>query len=863
MHALWSRAAQAQSSCRCRICLHSGRSIVRRSTNAASRRKISAADIFTACYTTILGTATILDAQRKEARKKELDEKLEKARAALGNLGVQEAPGQQGEESNDTDAGMNILETRNFRSGRNGPGASTATNALLQELGAICEITRRPLPRPSWLQTQLEWAQVEAAITAEERDPDYQLREPKSSHQLQRTTATVLDLVNRLIWRSQTGESIRVQDNIEMSRGHTSAGDMVLKELQDVMQTSHYPSYRHPSEDVAETARSRSLLGESIRRIFNQAASSKEIVAKICYNIITSSAPPSIHIYNTLIAGFNRIRRPDLAEIVIDSYLHSTPWPATQQTMVCLLNHYRGTDHVEGLRDIIQRMRGVKGTGLHFRVISKHAVYTHDWLAWAMENCALRKHTYVERAKRGDDVFNSIIKSWLYCGELDNASRAFVACLRNGGSVPIQTLQELLKACLSAVYYPAARRLIQGFVKNIWKFAALVNRVIEKETIATSRQVVLSLSHLLEICWLPSKNIIAPIAKVYHETLLQLESFLNRVRFELELRETANLCTTILKEIKSSDLLICRLERAIATLDSSRHSREKVTGVFANFSRLTEVLSIDRRYHGLETAIETTTTLVKATVLKIKTGYDLDPSALLTSNSLMSFCQQTRRYSILNALRNIEIHRGPMTQEDIRLQLFRCLPDPMLARKFEESGAANNLTIRTLITLYGPKPTVIPGPQQCDYSKSIIQLEQELADAGLAIRATLFAHLNCHMQGRLGFKYPYLHTMPIKKLVEYHMRRRICEASRVTETQQTNIVESREQEDPAIRTTEESSMVLEDTDKANDIVPRRPATKHADIERGLHIDRPTIELPSADPSVLRDDGIHSSLAATG
>ncbi|KAI1410049.1 hypothetical protein F5Y13DRAFT_168888 [Hypoxylon sp. FL1857] len=712
------------------------------------------------------------------------------------------------------------------------------------------------------MQTQLEWVQVEAAIAAEEGDPDYQLREPRSSRQLQRTTTTVLDLVNQLIWRSQTGESVRSQDNVEMSGDRISTGDIVLAELQDLL-PSHYPSYHHPLEDPVYTTRSRSLLGESIRRIFNQAASSKEIVAKICYNIITSGAPPSIHTYNTLIAGFNRIRRPDLAQIVIDSYIHNTPWPATQQTMVCLLNHYRGANHVEGLRDTILRMRGVRSTGLHFRVINKNAIYTHDWLAWAMENCALRKHTYVERARRGDDVFNSIIKGWLYCGELDNASRAFVACLRNGCSVPIQTLQELFAACLTAVHCTAARRLIRGFVKNIRNFAALVGRIIEEETIATSRQVVLSLSHLLEMSWLPSKDIVIPVVKGCDQTLQQLESLINRVQIELELRETANLCMNTLKEINSSDLSISRLDRAIATLDSAQRSRKKVTGAFLNFRRLATVVSIDRNYHGIRALIETTTTLVKVAILKIKTGYDSDPSAILTSNQLMSFRQQTRRYSLLNALRSIEIYKGPMTQENIKLQLFRRLPDPILARKFEESGAADNLTIRTLITLFSPKPAVMPGPRRYDYSERMKQLEQEFANVGLTIRATLFAYLNSYTQGKLGFKYPYLHTMPIEKLVEYNMRRGIYKPPRVIETQQTNMIESRDRENPAIRTAEESLMVLEDADEAKDIVLGRTATKQAGIERGLHIDQPIVRLPSADPSVLRDESIHVPLEASG
>ncbi|KAI0901129.1 hypothetical protein F4806DRAFT_181872 [Annulohypoxylon nitens] len=834
MNSIWSRAAQAQNSCRCRLCFHTGHLIVRRSTNAAQRRKPSPADIFTACYTTILGTATVIDAKWKEDRKRDLDEKLEKARNAVGKLGVQESTGQQDDRSRYPED-----ITANYEQhGSHGLSsiASISPNILPQDLVALCKITRRPLSYSSWLQTQLDWVQIEAAIVEEEQDPDYVLREPRTDRQLDMTTSTVIGLVNQLIWRNQTNESLRSQDGMETPGEDVNQADKFLVELQDTIRMSHYPSFRHPYADVDDTARNRFLLGESIRRIFNQAATSSEIVARISHNLLISSAPPSIHTYNTLIAGFNRIQRPDLAQVVIDSYIHRTTWPATQQTIVCLLNHYRGTDQREGRRDIIQRMRGVKDDGLHYRIVDKEAIYTRSWLQWAERNCASRKTAFVERAKRNDAVFDSLIKGYLHRGELGNASMALVACIRVGGFVPVLTLQEIFSACLAAVDYAATRKLVRGFVKNLRKFMAVVKRIIQEEPVSTSRQIVTSVSRLLDICWFPDIDIFGPIAGTYVQTRNRLRSILTRVQFELEIKETVDLYTATLEEIDSTDQLIGRLERTMTAIESAQRSRGKVLEPLANFASVAKILSIDERCQDMEPKLKLMTTLVNAAILKSRTGYDFDLAGLLTSKRPLTLSgrQQVRRKSIINALQVIQIYEGPMTQGDIRSQLLRNLPDQALARRLEKSGDAENLSIFALTSLYSPKLGT-PKIRDYNYSESIRRLEQEFTDTVDTAKATLFAHLIGGFQSKLRYWYPDWSKMPLSKLVEYHMRHGICKvrrACKVEDTKQTEVAGSRDQQNPAMRTSQESSAALEDADDTIGIVPRGHATNHAGFERG-------------------------------
>ncbi|KAI1389127.1 uncharacterized protein F4822DRAFT_270410 [Hypoxylon trugodes] len=859
MYSLFSRATQAQSSCRCRICLQPGRSILRRTTTAAPRRKVTAADLFTACYSTILGTAVVIDTHMKEIRKRELDEKLERARAAVEKLGIQDSSTGQIEEDYDLDlSSSNAPHGRRYDRRRKEPKPESATSILLQELAVLCETNRRPLPRSSWIQNQLDWVNIESAIVAEERDPYNQLREPRNVQQFEKTISATVDLVHQLVLTGKLFENVQNLDGDGTQGDYTRTEDR-LEELKYILQSPYYPSYYHPSTNPEDTTSTRSLLGESIRHIFNQAGSYKDVVAKICYNILTSTATPSVHTYNTLIAGFNRIQRPDLAQTVIDSYLHRTGWPATEQTIVCLLTHYRESKGVDGFRDIIKRMRGVRDRGLNLRIVDKGLIYTENWLAWATESCASRKSAFVERARRSDDVFNCMVKGWLYCGQLGNACTAFVACLRDQSSVPIQTMQELFTTCLNMTDYQAARKLVRGFVKNFKMFMALVDRVVGQESIATSRQFLMSISHLVDLSWFPFEETFAAFTKTRPGALQTFKFYIDEACFELELREGENSFMGVIEALYSDGPLINRLQGAIDILDSARWGRQNVTKILDGLNRTGKILAVARNSCQVEEEIKQLTPSIKVTALKMKTGYDLDPSGLLTSKSPMNRCQRDRYDSLLNALEKIQICQGPMTQEDIKLQLIRHLQDAVLARSFENSGNLENLSLRALISLYSPKQRMKNKYENIAKLKGWKLVSRGLNVAEDVIKATLFAHLGGYTQSSLRFQYPDWYSMPLEKLVRCHLRRRLPKPSVAIDIEQTD-AESHCEE--ALSTIVPPT-TRSDGNEANNPPPRRRELRRLEMERRLRLGLPIRKNHSADPSLLRDENTPLTLPAWG
>ena len=80
MMLLWSRTVQ---SCRCQAC---SKALGRRAT-PAPRRKVTAGDVFTACYSAIFATATLADVARKRERRDQWDRAIEEVRSQLTETG--------------------------------------------------------------------------------------------------------------------------------------------------------------------------------------------------------------------------------------------------------------------------------------------------------------------------------------------------------------------------------------------------------------------------------------------------------------------------------------------------------------------------------------------------------------------------------------------------------------------------------------------------------------------------------------------------------------------------------------------------------------------------------------------------------
>ncbi|KAH8425389.1 uncharacterized protein LDX57_003142 [Aspergillus melleus] len=84
---LWSRAAQAQSTCGCVSCLStSSGGLASRTASAASKRRLRIGNSVTALYTSIFAAAALVDAQGKDQRRLEWKEKIAAVKEEVNEL---------------------------------------------------------------------------------------------------------------------------------------------------------------------------------------------------------------------------------------------------------------------------------------------------------------------------------------------------------------------------------------------------------------------------------------------------------------------------------------------------------------------------------------------------------------------------------------------------------------------------------------------------------------------------------------------------------------------------------------------------------------------------------------------------------
>lgn len=87
MQGLWSRAAAAQSTCRCISCLSTTASgVTSRSATAASKRRLRIGNSITALYTSIFAGAALADAKIKDKRRHDWEEKIAAVKAEVNEL---------------------------------------------------------------------------------------------------------------------------------------------------------------------------------------------------------------------------------------------------------------------------------------------------------------------------------------------------------------------------------------------------------------------------------------------------------------------------------------------------------------------------------------------------------------------------------------------------------------------------------------------------------------------------------------------------------------------------------------------------------------------------------------------------------
>ncbi|KUJ23137.1 uncharacterized protein LY89DRAFT_713660 [Mollisia scopiformis] len=507
MQLLWSRAAQARSSCRCSSCLHTATTLARRTTTAASKRRLKISDVFTACYSTILATAAFADAKVKEERRKEWDRLIEEVKTP-SKRGKNAGKGLDGDSKPEIDdwevqkshgSTIEVAEVP-FSSYKPVKDLSSTTRySPLQDhsLDAWGLPPRTKVPPVGEKLQSLDWKlrnSTAERIVARDVDSIHQSgldregqfiddmfdadlwnREPRTPLHIEKYEEMVMNLVNKILQESKVFSSSIQPEGYRALKIQQQLSEMAQRFVALDIGVSRVPTFNY--DDIDAVNDQRKMLHHSIWALcFSASRRQTDInvtVAKICYNLLISTAPPSITTYNILLNEFLNLKRLDLAQIVVDSFFHESRFKPNKRTIRLILDHYRAKSDFEGFHDVIQRMRGTKGDmRIHMRqlfFLSEFPVKT-----WALNNNVIHRNGFLrQKAPRSRPVFNSLILGSLEFQSIRGAVRYARAALREGHAISAETLCAVIKRIVDKLDAYAGLSLLRAILAQ-WEDGSIV-----------------------------------------------------------------------------------------------------------------------------------------------------------------------------------------------------------------------------------------------------------------------------------------------------------------------------------------------------------------------------------------------------
>ncbi|EXF76571.1 pentatricopeptide repeat domain-containing protein [Colletotrichum fioriniae PJ7] len=403
-----------------------------------------------------MGTAAMLDAERKDRRRKDLDQQIEQVSNELANL-VEKAPKITPEKPPAGDIGNRY------------PGALKDHVRQNPEISKILDALG---PSYRWQRTVATKADVDRLWTIYELSPSngtrrvdhdalikelmseetmaIEHRKPRTIRQAKAAMVATKALVYKFL---DAGESMIG------SAGMRTAREEVVK-----LTKRKFPMWDE-SQLSSEALNACSLeLNEALRSIFDTSTplNVQHTIYSVCHNLLVSPQALTIHTYNHLIAGLDKVGMHRLASAAVLAFFQGKLEP-TQHTLVCILNHYRTIQDADNFSDFIARMTGKDERGIKIRRKKHEEVAEHFYLhGWAKKkDVAIGSRYVVERARFDEKVFAAIIEGMLAFDRLRAAVGAFAASITADLTISMRTMSELLDCCTRSLDRTAAAKVLE------------------------------------------------------------------------------------------------------------------------------------------------------------------------------------------------------------------------------------------------------------------------------------------------------------------------------------------------------------------------------------------------------------------
>jgi hypothetical protein len=416
MLALWSRVAQSPGTCRCISCVSNVRLVVRRRGLRGLWALRTPTSTF--WYTAVFAAGLSIDAKAKADRNKQWEEAFAQLRDAMhhqpepNNTPGRTASGPASATHNASVSGS-LLEEADWQDALNVAGMELGDDTAMLEhhishlrtsphiwddlrfdsrlpgaqvldwpanTGAPLNPYHLP-PQSLWAPDVLRWSalrqrQSRKKLALQELSTGFLIFKLirdvgfKDSHKVNASLNQLAPAIRQIMTSTDTSaETARTAFMMDMERlhmAHVSNSPEHFDSARLNVESSWIPHYyQDPDGDYYDICKQ---MNNGITQLLNASVKGNRgekplLVAKICHNLLISTAAPDLHTFNILIAGFSLWRRTLLVDNVIAAFYASKVRP---NELLCtqILHHYTNTARPDHFARFVSMMRGVDGDAL-------------------------------------------------------------------------------------------------------------------------------------------------------------------------------------------------------------------------------------------------------------------------------------------------------------------------------------------------------------------------------------------------------------------------------------------------------------------------------------------------------------------
>ncbi|KAI4093637.1 MAG: hypothetical protein LQ339_007647 [Xanthoria mediterranea] len=511
MQTLWARVAKSPCSCNCSSCFSSTatvsrNAVARRAGTGPIRRRLGADDVFAAFFSTVAFASAVADGNRKDAKKEEWIRVIRDARSDLTSLKAEQrrrisnlantaplpstAPQEEpaATEKNPWsevfhwgDKEMRDRRALGFEDWQGIP-LDVLRSASQQEIRHFLQKCTHHFPRFKGAHGPEVWSTVTWP---------YHIKKIKT---LEWSIANLaLDFISQVPkgqpWSLPsdrgTAEEVLSQLSVVATREVDSRRDYIDSLLRELALPKRPDEYYHQFESPrlpnysaskANDTNAADQLNANLHLLFEHKAEPNsrqitQVLPKVCYYLLTSNSPPSIHTYNILISEFAGARRDDLIDYLISS-MHRTHMRPNEVTLAEILRHHVRTNNQLRFDRYVRKMDGFDyGIGeahprleipnllkFRYRVRVTRKIPdqrpSEEYLEFSdlrkSDMLALQKEAKVrvyEKPRRNLEVHQALIQGALYFHEMSEAIKHYRTMINEGWEPDQEVLLSILHGC--------------------------------------------------------------------------------------------------------------------------------------------------------------------------------------------------------------------------------------------------------------------------------------------------------------------------------------------------------------------------------------------------------------------------------